>query len=130
EPFLEAALDDRRKEVRRAAADLLARLPGSRLRRQMEERLRPLIALKRGMLGGLRFEITLPEQCDAGMTRDGIGSETRPSGVGEKWCWLAEMISMAPPAFWCESWGKRPAELLKAVGESESSELLLVGWAM
>ena len=38
EPFLEAALDDRGKTVRRAAAELLPRLPGSRLAQRMAER--------------------------------------------------------------------------------------------
>jgi hypothetical protein len=45
EPFLEAALDDRRKEVRAAAIELLTRLPGSRLVRRMIERVAPLLSL-------------------------------------------------------------------------------------
>ena len=45
EPFLEAALDDRRKEVRAAAAGLLVRLPGSGLVGRMIERVTPLLKL-------------------------------------------------------------------------------------
>src|SRR5512139_368419 len=40
EPFLESALDDRAKDVRALAADLLARLPGSAYARRMAERAR------------------------------------------------------------------------------------------
>jgi hypothetical protein len=102
----------------------------------MGERVRPLIALTRGLFGDFSFEVTLPEQCDAAMTRDGIGAESRPSGVGEKWWWLAEMVSMLPPSFWCESWGQRacerraPAELLQAASADQTGEVLLVGWAL
>lgn len=43
EPFLEAALDDRSAGVRAAAADLLARLPASRLAARMAARAAPLL---------------------------------------------------------------------------------------
>ena len=41
EPFLESALDDRSREVRQQAADLLTRLPDSRLALRMAERAGP-----------------------------------------------------------------------------------------
>ncbi|MEO6808146.1 MAG: SWIM zinc finger family protein, partial [Isosphaeraceae bacterium] len=48
EPFLEAALDDRSKEVRQIAADLLRRLPASRLCLRMIERSKELLAWTNG----------------------------------------------------------------------------------
>ncbi|HEX5083719.1 MAG TPA: DUF5691 domain-containing protein, partial [Blastocatellia bacterium] len=72
EAFLEAALDDRRKEVRGVAVDLLARLPESALRRRMIERVRPLITFKLNKLKRKTIEVTLPETCDKAMQRDGV----------------------------------------------------------
>src|SRR5207247_4934337 len=70
EPFLEAALDDRAREVRRAAAELLARLAGSRLVTRMIDRVRPRLARAAGVEKALG--VTLPEQCAAAMARDGV----------------------------------------------------------
>ena len=44
EPFLAQALDDRRADVRRTAAGLLALLPESTLTRRIEDEARPLLA--------------------------------------------------------------------------------------
>ena len=52
EPFLEAALDDRSKQVRSAAADLLARLPQSAFVERMIERAEPLLAFTPGTARG------------------------------------------------------------------------------
>ena len=49
--FLEQALDDRRKEVREAALELLRRLPGSSLGRRMAERARAAVRVERGPSG-------------------------------------------------------------------------------
>ncbi|MBG0560157.1 SWIM zinc finger family protein [Actinoplanes aureus] len=45
EPLLETALDDRRKEVREAALDLLRQLPGAQLGRRMAERAHAAVRL-------------------------------------------------------------------------------------
>ena len=84
EPFLEAALDDRRKEVRQAAASLLWRLPDSRLAARMAERARPL---------------RLPTEVDAGMARDGIVARP-PAGMGERAWWLQQMVAATPLRTW------------------------------
>lgn len=108
EPFLEDALDDRRKDVRRAAVDLLARLPESRLVLRMTERLRVCLAVqvteRRGLLGlgakrsAVSLHVTLPEACDRAMTRDGIDAKP-PTGsrIGEKAWWLQQMLASVPP---------------------------------
>jgi hypothetical protein len=88
EPFLEAALDDRRKEVRRVAANLLTSLPGSRLAARMAARARPLV--EHG---------TLPDEFDAAMARDGV-VERAPTGTGQRAWWLFQMVAAAPLQTW------------------------------
>ncbi|WP_308164117.1 DUF5691 domain-containing protein [Nonomuraea sediminis] len=90
EPFLEAALDDRRREVRQQAANLLTRLPGSRLARRMAERLSRVIGTD---------QVNPPEECDKSMERDGIRAKP-PRGIGEKAWWLQQVIARAPLARW------------------------------
>ncbi|HEV3498034.1 MAG TPA: DUF5691 domain-containing protein, partial [Actinomycetes bacterium] len=90
EPFLEAALDDRRKEVRQAAAGLLWGLPGSRLGARMAERARLLVQLP---------AVRLPTGVDPAMVRDGVVVRP-PAGVGERAWWLHQLVSATPLSTW------------------------------
>ena len=128
ESFLESALDDRRREVRKAAAELLARLPASALSQRMLARVQPLLAFKRRRLGKNTLEVTLPASCDKAMTRDGIEPKTQHQGIGEKAWWLQQMISVAPPHIWCQQFYESPAALAQAA-HGEWRNLLLTGWA-
>lgn len=126
EPFLEMALEDRSKEVRRVAAELLARLPESRLCQRMIERVRPLLRLKQA--GKLHIDVTLPEACDQDMNRDLI--ELPMSNRGEKASLLVQMLSAIPTSSWCQAWGKKPLELVEAAIDNEWQSELLQGWAI
>lgn len=134
EPFLEAALDDKRKEVRAAAVALLSLLPGSRLVRRMTDRLAPLLVLHQpeGMIArirgaGPRVEVRLPEACDKAMRRDGV--EPKPGyGFGERAWWLHQMVVAVPPAFWTAQWDRPPAELFAAAAAGEDGDLLVRAW--
>jgi len=137
EAFLEAALDDRRKEVRRLAAGLLARLPGSALGRRMAERTRPLLRLAPGPAGARRkteaqgpavIEATLPPACDRALLRDGVEPKP-PPGIGEKAWWLIQMIEATPLGTWSDAWVLTPAEVLAAAATGEWAKELLEGWA-
>jgi hypothetical protein len=125
EPFLEAALDDPRAEVRKAAADLLGRLAGSRLVGRMIERVRPLVRFS-GDGSTLAVDITLPDAHTKDMARDGI-AKTRP-GMGERNAWLSQMIPVVPPAHWTTGSGRTPAELLDSALRSEWELVLTWGW--
>ncbi|MGI8809238.1 MAG: DUF5691 domain-containing protein [Acidimicrobiales bacterium] len=94
EPFLEVALDDRRKEVRQAAAGLLWRLPESRLAGRMAERARPLVRISRR-----KVETILPDQVDDAMVRDGVVVRP-PAGVGERAWWFHQLVAATPLMTW------------------------------
>ncbi|HEY2795267.1 MAG TPA: DUF5691 domain-containing protein, partial [Micromonosporaceae bacterium] len=94
EPFLESALDDRRKEVRLAAAGLLAALPGSAYAQRMTARARACVAR-----AGDRIVVTPPVECDAAMKRDGIEPKP-PAGTGERAWWFEQIVISAPLSTW------------------------------
>ncbi|MFC7714897.1 DUF5691 domain-containing protein [Nonomuraea recticatena] len=76
EPFLESALDDRRREVRQVAADLLTRLPDSRLAARMADRAARCLRVE-----GATLVVEPPAACDRAMERDGIRARP-PRGTG------------------------------------------------
>jgi hypothetical protein len=109
EPFLEHALDDKRKGVRTAAVECLSRLANSAHAKRNLARLAPLIELepkKTGLLSGLRrrkLEVRLPDAPDKAAQRDGV--ELKPPAarkIGERVFWLTQMVAMAPPQYWTE----------------------------
>jgi hypothetical protein len=94
EEFLEAALDDRRREVRGVALDLLGRLPGSAYQGRMISRARAYLQAEGGAL-----TVAPPRQCDPDMQRDGV-SPRPPAGVGERTWWLEEVLARTPLSTW------------------------------
>ncbi len=128
EAFLDGALDDRRKEVRTAAQELLASLPGSALAQRMQARLAPLLRYERRVLGANRLDITLIEARDKAALRDGIGASAHYS-LGEKAGWLVDMLAVIPPGHWSSSFDLSPAQCLKLAEASDFHHALLRGWA-
>ncbi len=133
EPFLEMALDDRRKEVRQEAAGLLARLPGSAFIQRMTARVQPLLKFTAPQKGGLlrsarkaQLTVELPAQCDRTMQRDGI--ELKRQGIGEKAWWLMQMIGYLPPSFWNQTWQATPEDILAAAARCEWKNELREAW--
>lgn len=138
EDFLERALDDKRKEVRSAAQQLLASLPGSQLVARCQSRLTALFTLEQrtglaarlgAMLGGAslpELKLILPEACDAAMRRDGIGAD-KHRGLGEKAGWLLDMMRCVPPAAWSERWQLSPRQVLEVLHKHEFNTALLAG---
>jgi hypothetical protein len=131
EPFLEAALDDRRKEVRQRACELLMRLPQSGLVERMWHRVAPLVRpakssglnLKK-LLGKQSLEIELPEACDEAMQRDGIEAKP-PQGTGEKAWWLQQMVRAIPPVRWEGHLHLAPQQCVSAADASEFNTALV-----
>jgi len=127
ESLLEGALDDRSKEVRRVAADLLARLPSSQFVRRMTERATPLLAWKGAKKP--KIEVTLPAPPDKAAERDGIETKGRNPRLGQKQSWLLQIVSAVPPSTWTKAWSARPAEIIEAVRKNEYETLLVSAWA-
>lgn len=103
EPFLESALDDRRREVRQSAANLLTRLPAARLSRRMAERARACVSVTASAIA-----VEAPAACDKAMERDGIRPKP-PRGIGERAWWLQQILARAPLTIW----NRPPSELLQ-----------------
>ncbi len=128
EDFLESALDDRRAEVRQAAAELLALLPGSRYAARMGARVGDLVKLaeKRGLLGGKAvLAVTLPDQLDKAMKRDGL-SDRQHSGLGKKASLLMAIVAGTPLGAWS---GAQPADWTAAAAKSDWRDALIWGWS-
>ncbi|MCX5212465.1 DUF5691 domain-containing protein [Kitasatospora sp. NBC_00240] len=108
EPFLEAALGDRSKNVRATAAELLSTLPGSALATRMAERARAAVRLAGT---GHALLVTPPAECDAAMQRDGVAPKS-PTGRGERAWWFGEIVAATPLSTWTDDTGLTPARLL------------------
>ncbi|TCO16520.1 hypothetical protein EV652_12013 [Kribbella steppae] len=104
EEFLEAALDDRAKDVRRGAARLLARIPGSRYGDRMAERMSSYLVVSQGVLA-----VDLPKRLSASMERDGIDSQN-PEGIGKRAWWFLQIVANTPLEVMDPTWLDLPVE--------------------
>ncbi|TYB42759.1 DUF5691 domain-containing protein [Actinomadura chibensis] len=123
EEFLEAALEDRGKDVRQIASDLLARVPGSAYGERMAARARACLVPERRSARGRRqtwIRVEPPRSHDEDMARDGV--PFHPSGsfaprgggrpVGTRAAWLREILARTPLATWTDLFGLPPMEIV------------------
>lgn len=101
EPFLEAALLDRSEAVRRAAADLLVRLPDSAYVERMWERIQAVFQVSSTKVGFLPrkkvgLEIRLPNELDDDWVRDFPGEPKGKTG-NTLWGWRIRQMAGAVP---------------------------------
>lgn len=133
EAFLEAALDDRRRDVRGTAADLLSRLPSSRLAGRMRERALRLVRRERGLVR-TRYALDVPDELDAEAARDGV-TDQRPSGGGKdgrsrRWWWVEQIVGATPLSTWTELFGSPGAAVAAKVEGDDAFVIgLRAGWA-
>ncbi|MFI5936522.1 DUF5691 domain-containing protein [Actinoplanes sp. NPDC051494] len=121
--FLDEALDDRRKEVREAALDLLRRLPGSALGQRMTARAHAAVTLD-----GARLVVVPPAELTPELHRDGISAQpSRGTGV-QAWL-LEEVIAGTPLTTWTEAFGRDPAGVVALARGHDWATPLLHGWA-
>jgi hypothetical protein len=131
EPLLEAALDDRRKDVRATAARLLGRLPSSAYVERMFARIGAAVAVTRheraGRAGRRTLQVEPPSACDASMVRDGI--EARSPGGGERAWWLRQIVAATPLGFWTDLLDADAGGVLDVAVADGWRDVLLEGWA-
>ncbi|MFI5713062.1 DUF5691 domain-containing protein [Kribbella sp. NPDC051620] len=116
EAFLERALDDRSKEVRRAAAGLLQRIPGSQYGERMAQRVWSHLTVSQGVLA-----VDLPTRLTKAMERDGVEPEPQ-EGFGKRAWWFLQIVAAAPLKTY-------ELDYLKLPVEGCSPEVLQVAWA-
>jgi hypothetical protein len=126
--FLEAALDDPRKEVRDAALDLARRLPGSALSRRMTERAQAAVRLERRSFGRDRLLVDPPQAAGPALRRDGVAATpTRGTGIG---AWLLEeVLAGTPLSTWTEAFDRAPPEVVDLARGHDWETPLMHGWA-
>jgi Family of unknown function (DUF5691) len=107
EPFLEAALDDRKSSVRRTAAGLLATLPGSAFNARAIARGAACLRVE-GDGPDRRLAVAIPGPCDTAATRDGIEAAPPPGRGGHRAWLLTQFIAAVPLPEWSARLGLRP----------------------
>ncbi|BCJ41836.1 hypothetical protein GCM10010168_75240 [Actinoplanes ianthinogenes] len=123
EDLLERALDDRRKEVRQTAVDLLRRLPDTGFGRRMRKRAHAAVRLVPG--DPARLAVRPPDRLDDDLRRDGVGA-TPAHGAGASAWLLEEVVAGAPLASWADL---EPAGYLALARGNDWATPLLHGWA-
>ncbi|MCU0346049.1 MAG: DUF5691 domain-containing protein [Saprospiraceae bacterium] len=119
EPFLETALDDKRKEVRQIAAVLLAKLPGSLLSQRMEKRAESLLVFKNGKLA-----VQIWEEPDASAQRDGIQHLQLDWAGGAKAAQLGQVVSRVSPSHWEVYFQKPPSDIIQLFDQTDWQQTL------
>ena len=125
EPFLDAALNDRARNVRATAAELLSALPGSALAGRMAQRALGCVAVS-ATQDGLRLTVHPPTACDTAMQHDGVPAAS-PTGRSERAFWLGEVVAAAPLDAWAVHGS--PAELLALPVSDAWQQDLRDAWA-
>jgi hypothetical protein len=79
---------------------------------------------------GAKVEVTLPDEPDKAMVRDGIDAKP-PGGVqiGQKGWWLTQMLAVVHPEHWSRTWKASPEDLITNTDMGEWYNAILAGWA-
>jgi hypothetical protein len=123
ESFLEAALDDRKADVRRRAADLLQRLPGSAYQARARARAATILHVERG-----RIVATRPGEPDDAARRDGLAARPRGTRTGGPTWLLTQLITAAPLEVWAEILGEDPYRIVALPVADDVGPDVHVGW--
>lgn len=134
EDLLERALDDRRGDVRRTGAELLARLPASAFAERMSGRAADwLKCADAGSGAGSELIVGIPETLDEAAVRDGFTDST--TEFGYRWngqpdlaaTRLRKLVAGLPLSYWTEPLGP-PARAVATHVDDRFRQPLFDGW--
>lgn len=131
ELFLQQALGDRSREVRRMAVHLLSSLPGSRFGQAMAAHALQWVSLVRQAT--ISIQVQLPEHLDDGLVQLGIepkSTAATQTQLGEKACWLLQIIAATPLHVWTDQWQLSPEAIVQLTQAHEWQSVLLDGLAL
>ena len=120
ELFLEKALNDKRKEVRKEAAELLAKLPLSEFSERMFQRALEMMYYEKG-----RWHFNIPDEPDKKAVQDGILAIDIKWKGGAKAGYLGQIFSRIPPSRWELHFEAEPLEVLRIFNKTNWSNILL-----
>jgi hypothetical protein len=129
EALLENALDDKRKEVRTAAAELLAGMSESAFGQRMQERAISLLKFKTKSLGKDKLEVNAPAECTPAMQRDGLEKGGQTITAAHKQAWVEAILSTVPLTWWNKQLKAPPTALINAALHTNWKATLLSGWS-
>ena len=127
EPFLETALDDRLHAVRKKAAELLARLPESRLCQRMVQNTVELIHWEPDTDEKIRLHF--PDEFAPAIYRDGVVKRPGKDLARIRSNQLTEIVGAIPLDHWTSTWHSTPVQIIEARAASKWPASLLRGWA-
>lgn len=126
-PFLENCLEEKRKNVRLAAAQLLGKLPQSPLAKRIKLLVKELVIFDNSKN---KFEVILPLHCTKAMKKDGIICNIKHiKSQGEKANQLAQIITKTPLDWWTTTSKKKPEELLQIIAKTTWNTIFVWAWA-
>ncbi|MEO1260660.1 MAG: DUF5691 domain-containing protein [Bacteroidota bacterium] len=120
ELFLEKAINDKRKEVRKEAAELLAKLPLSDYAERMFQRAVEMMHYQKG-----RWHFKMPDEPDKAAIKDGILKIDLSWKGGAKAGHLGQIFSKIPPSRWELHFEAEPLEVLQMFNKTDWSNVLL-----
>ena len=128
ETLLEPLLKDRSKDVRAAAASLLARLPVSAHAQRLAGWLAACVRHEKKLFG-TRWNVEAPESSDAEWAAACVDAKRPPHDVlGERAWWLYQLVRQVPLRWWCAHTGMTPAALVEWARKSDWKLALHRGW--
>jgi hypothetical protein len=130
EAFLETALDDKSKPVRKKAARLLSLLPQSSFADRMFARCATLVRSSGSLLRGPGLSVELPSAPDEAGIRDGLDpKETRPKCSPAE-SLLVQMLSAVPPVRWSRALGLSEDKLVALALPQRHGRAIMLGWSI